>query len=186
MFNSKFHLFQVYKWWCQLLEKQLVHWLILPYFCSLQSLFLLSLDWSSMPEHSTRPVMICQIWVSDIQCFKSSPSKNSMANFPLKYLTDFQYPSPDWKLWFSATLNNFFIRMGTRMDKILVDSNCELLDLKQLSPNNCQRNMSGFGQVARLSSLKGLFEKDPWKIVYAILSHFSSYKTFTILCNCWE
>ena len=49
------------------------------------------------------------------------------------------------------------------MDKILVDSNCELLDLKQLSPNNCQRNMSGFGQVARLSSLKGLVRKRPLK-----------------------
>ena len=168
------------------MEKQLVHWLILPYFCSLQSLFLLSLDWSSMPEHSTRPVMICQIWVSDIQCFKSSPSKNSMANFLLKYLPDFQCPSPDWKLWYSATLNNFLNRMGTRMDRILMDSNCELLDLKHLSPNDCQRNMSGLAKLQDSQVSRDLFEKDPWKIVYAILSHFSSYKTFTILCNCWE
>ena len=28
--------------------------------------------------------------------------------------------------------------------------------MKHLSPNNCLRNMSGFGQVARLSILKGL------------------------------
>ena len=122
VFNSKFLLFQVYKWWCQLLEKQLVHWLILPYFCSLQSLFLLSSDWSSMPEHSTRPVMICQIWVSDIQCFKSSRFKNSMANFLLKYLTDFQYPSPYRKLLYSVSLTKLFIRMGTRMDRMSMDS----------------------------------------------------------------